>query len=147
MKLTLTLLTATTILVCAQAQSGETKALTPRDLVGVYQITAGEHGGKEIAPKELMVDRVAFTEDAVTVFDKATKKIYAASYKLDGSKTPARIHMVSLEPKKGEAADGLIEKKGDTVRLIYALPGGATPTDFKTHEKQQMFTLKKVAAK
>jgi len=143
----LTLLTAATVLVCAQVRSGETKGLTPRDLVGVYQITAGEHGGKEIPAKELMVDRVAFTEDAVTVFDKSTKKVYAASYKLNGAKTPARIHMVSLEPKKGETADGLIEKKGDTVRLIYALPGGKTPTDFKTHEKQQMFTLKTVTAK
>ena len=147
MKLTSTLLTAVAVLVGAQVRSGETKGLTPRDLVGVYQITAGEHGGKEIPAKELKVDRVAFTEDAVTVFDKATKKVYAASYKLDGTKAPARIHMVSLEPKKGETADGLIEKKGDTVRLIYALPGGKAPTDFKTHEQQQMFTLKKAAAK
>jgi hypothetical protein len=55
--------------------------------------------------------------------------------------------MVSLEPKKGETADGLIERKGDTVTLIYALPGGKAPTEFKTNEKQQMFTLKKVMAK
>src|SRR5579859_7095326 len=106
MKRALTLLTATTILIAAQVRSGETKGLTPRALVGVYQITAGEHGGKEIAAKELMVDRVAIVEDAITVVDKATKKVYAASYKLDGTKKPARIHMVSLEPKKGETADG-----------------------------------------
>ena len=39
-------------------------------------------------------------------------------------------------------AKGLIEKKGDTVKLIYALPGGETPTEFKTKEKQLMFVLK-----
>jgi uncharacterized protein (TIGR03067 family) len=147
MQLTSSLLTAVAILVCVQVRAGETKGLTPRDLVGVYRITAGEHGGKAIPAKELKVDRVAFTEDEVTVLDKATKKVYAASYKLDGAKVPTRIHMVGLEPKKGETADGLIEKKGNMVRLIYALPGGKVPTEFKTSEKQQMFTLKKVTGK
>ena len=37
---------------------------------------------------------------------------------------------------------GLVKKEGDTVTLIYALPGGRPPTDFMTTEKQQMFVLK-----
>ncbi len=46
--------------------------------------------------------------------------------------------------KKGEevTAKGLIEKDGDTVKLIYALPGGEMPTEFKTKEKQLMFVMK-----
>jgi len=39
------------------------------------------------------------------------------------------------------------ERQGDTVTLVYALPVGAAPTEFKTREKQMMFTLKKRQAK
>ena len=47
--------------------------------------------------------------------------------------------------KDGETASttGLIKKEGDTIVLIYALPGGKEPTEFKTKkgDKQQMFWL------
>jgi hypothetical protein len=47
-------------------------------------------------------------------------------------------------PTKGEKARGLIEKRGNTVKLIYALPGGDMPTSFeKTIDKQMMFVLKR----
>ena len=36
----------------------------------------------------------------------------------------------------------MIEKKGDEIRLIYALPGGEEPTEFGTKEKQLMFVMK-----
>ena len=44
----------------------------------------------------------------------------------------------------GGTAEGLIKRDGNTVMLIYALPGGETPTEFKTKEKQQMFTMKRL---
>ena len=144
-KWTVPLMVVAVLLLALRAGAGDGKKLTPHDLVGVYQITAGEHAGKAIPAKELQVDRVSFTEEAITVVDKSAKKVYAATYKLDGAKEPAHIHMVSIEPKKGQAAEGLIRRQGDTVTVIYALPGGAAPTDFKTQEKQQMFTLQKVA--
>jgi hypothetical protein len=52
--------------------------------------------------------------------------------------------MTSLVEKSGgEVARGLIEKKGDSVRLIYSLPTGEIPQEFKTKEKQLMFNMKK----
>ena len=39
-------------------------------------------------------------------------------------------------------AQGLIEKDGDTVKLIYALPGAQAPTEFKTKSKRLMFVMK-----
>jgi hypothetical protein len=48
-----------------------------------------------------------------------------------------------VESSAGEIARGLIQKEGDTVRLVYALPTGETPTGFKTKEKQLMFVMKK----
>jgi hypothetical protein len=43
-------------------------------------------------------------------------------------------------------ADGLIERKGDTITLIYALPGGDLPTEFKTQGRQLMLTLRTLGA-
>ena len=46
----------------------------------------------------------------------------------------------------GEIARGLIQQDKDddnVVRLIYALPTGEIPKEFKTKEKQLMFVMKK----
>ena len=54
---------------------------------------------------------------------------------------------VGLEQKAREFAKGLIEKEDDTVRIIYALPGGDLPTEFRTKDKQLLFVMKKVKLK
>ena len=73
---------------------------------------------------------------------------FGATYTLDTSKSPWVIHMTSTAPTEGQKADGLIEKKGNEIRLIYALPGrgASAPTEFKTQKGQQMFVLKPVNA-
>ena len=51
-----------------------------------------------------------------------------------------------VEGSAGEVARGLIQQDKDddyVVRLVYALPTGETPTEFKTKEKQLMFVMKK----
>ena len=45
---------------------------------------------------------------------------------------------------KGTKAEGLIEIAGESVKLIYSLPEGKAPTEFKTGDKQQMFALLKI---
>ena len=52
--------------------------------------------------------------------------------------------MISTKaPETGVISKGLIEPEGDRIKLIYALPNGQPPTDFKTGERQQMFVLVK----
>ena len=51
---------------------------------------------------------------------------------------------IERPPGEGEVARGLIEKDGETVRLIYALPGGMAPTSFETKAQQLMFVLKNI---
>ena len=48
-----------------------------------------------------------------------------------------------VESSAGEIARGLVKKEGDTLHLIYALPAGEIPAEFKTREKQLMFVMKK----
>ena len=87
---------------------------------------------------------MTFTKDSIVVSDKDKKDIYSATYTLKPATNPCGITMTSrVEKSAGEIARGLIEKQGDTVRLIYALPTGELPAGFKTKEKQLMFVLKK----
>ena len=118
----------------------------PSKLEGTYTIVSGEEGGKPIPEQRIKGSIVKFTADKITATDKDRKEFFAATYKLDTSKTPHRIMMKSTTPKESETT-GLVEKKGETMRIIYALPGGEEPTEFKTKEKQQMFVLKPAPGK
>jgi uncharacterized protein (TIGR03067 family) len=117
----------------------------PMSLAGDYTIVAGEREGQKEPPEHIQGTAVSFTADTVTVTDKDKKETYVATYKIDAAKQPAVITMTEKTgPTKGENARGLIEKNGNMVKLIYALPGGDMPTGFaKTKDKQLMFVLKR----
>lgn len=110
-------------------------------LEGGYTIVSGESDGKPIPAERVKGHVTRFTKDKIVTTDKDKKEVYVAEYKLDDSKKPCVIKMKSTTPKEGEAM-GLIKKEGDTITLIYALPGGKMPDDFKTEEKQNLFVLK-----
>mgnify|MGYP003476877049 CR=1 len=46
-------------------------------------------------------------------------------------------------PETGAIAKGLIEADKNSVKLIYALPHGQPPTDFRAGEQQQMVVMEK----
>ncbi len=125
------------------------KTGAPDELIGAYTIVSGEKYG-EMEPKERIEGTtVRFAEDGIVVLDKEKKEVYAQTYKIDSSSKPWKITMKSkitpYQQKDGDkemTAKGLIEKDGDTVKLIYAIPGGEMPTEFKTKEKQLMFVMK-----
>ncbi len=149
MKPILALALATLGLLGFQAQADDSKNENQAKvgmLVGSYEIVSGEKGGEKTTEDRMKDVRVMIAANAITTFDKDKKMVYAATYKLDTSNTPWKIMMTAtLTPVngKGTKAEGLIKMDGDRVHLIYALPGGVAPTDFKTREKQQMFVLKK----
>jgi uncharacterized protein (TIGR03067 family) len=137
----------TSLAVAQQAESANSKAdktCTPESLVGRYIIVGGEKEGVKEPDERIKGTTVTFSKDTVVVADKDKKEIYSASYKLNATTNPCDITMTSrVESSGGEIARGLIEKAGDTVRLVYALPTGEVPAAFKTKEKQLMFVLKK----
>ena len=121
----------------------------PADLIGAYTIISGEKFGQKEDQERIEGTTVRFAEDGIIVLDKDKKEVYAQTYKIDSSSKPWKIVMKSkITPyqTKGDSketvAHGLIEKDGDTVKLIYALPDGEKPTEFKTKEKQLMFVMK-----
>ena len=129
----------------AQNESAKSEKLTAKKLVGVYSIVSSENGGTKTPEERNRGVQVRFTEEAIVATDPKQKDVYAATYKLDASKSPAEIMMIStLEGSRGTIATGLIEASGDSVRLIYTLPGGnKKPTGFQAKEGEVMVVLKK----
>jgi len=119
----------------------------PSDLIGAYTIVSGEKYGEKEPAERIEGVTVRFAEDAIIVLDKDKKEVYAQTYKIDTKSKPWKIKLKSkitpYSEKTGDSiSEGLIEKDGDTVKLIYAVPGGDTPTEFKTKEKQLLFVMK-----
>jgi len=123
---------------------------------GGYTIVSGERDGKPIPADEIKDALVRFTLGEVVGTDKDRKEFFAATYTLDTKTKPWKIDMKSIAPTKpdvtggapkdGTTATGLVKKDGDMLTIIYALPGGDAPTEFKTKAKQQMFVLRGFAA-
>jgi uncharacterized protein (TIGR03067 family) len=137
-------------------------------LDGTYVLVSGEKEGQAIPKERLDGSMIKITDTTIVGTDKDKKEFYATTYTLDTSKTPWAISMTATAVKKDAAdkdakkdaetgkdlkggekqsAAGIIKVDGDTVTLVYALPGGKTPTEFKAGEKQQMFVLKREGEK
>jgi uncharacterized protein (TIGR03067 family) len=112
-------------------------------LEGQHQVIAGERDGKPMDPNTIKGVTFRFTGDKVTGATKDGKAFLTADYTLDATKTPNVIVMKVTEGSdKGKELRGLVERKEDTIRIIYAGAGAAAPTEFKTKQNQAMYTLK-----
>lgn len=154
-------------LACGVANADDTKTKPADDktrpsdtasLNGSYAIVSGEEEGKAIPKERIDGAMIIFTDKTVAGTDKEKKEFFSATYTLDTSKSPWGITMTNAsrgaapakddkKPAEAMSSTGLIKVDGDTVTIIYALPGGKTPTEFKTGEKQQMFVMKRAEKK
>jgi len=129
-------------LVLATAARGE--SFDTKKLEGTYTIVSGRSDGKPIPADHVKGSVVTFTADTVSGTDKDRKMFFSSTYTIDDSTKPYTLKMVSVSPKKGEKATGVIEIDGDTVKLCYNLPGGEAPRTLDAGEKQHCFVLKKM---
>jgi uncharacterized protein (TIGR03067 family) len=126
----------------------------PTAIDGAFTIVSGERDGAAIPAAEIKDGVVRFAEREIIGRDKNGTAFLAVTYTLDTTKTPWAVAMKAISPEEKEAAgaatpaamSGLVKKDGMTVTLIYALPGGDAPTEFKTKAKQQLLVLKSFAA-
>lgn len=120
--------------------------LTTAMLAGTYTIVSSQTGDEKSPAEEFEGHLVTFTENTIVATDADQKQMYAASFKLNNSKTPATIDMVStMEEHRGAKATGLIQGDGRTVKLIYTVTGEAKPpTKFEPGEDQRLVVLKKI---
>lgn len=116
------------------------------DLTGTYTLVTGKKNG-------VAVDEVAKKAEYTATADRFTIKggefKFVMSYKTDPAATPAEVNLEILEGpdgSKGAKALGIIEVKGDTLKLAYSLDKDKRPKDFDG-KTGFYFELKKEKAK
>lgn len=115
------------------------------ELSGEYRIILGERNGTPIDQKELSDAMITIDDKTITVYDNERKETFVATYTLETKQTPWQITLISTKaPEIGVIAKGLIAANQNSVKLIYALPNGQLPTDFKAGPHQQMFDMVKI---
>lgn len=112
-------------------------------LDGQHQIVAGERAGQPLPEADLKGATFRFAGNKLTGANKDGSEFLVAEYTVDSTKTPCAI---VIKPTAGTNKDkemhGLVERKDNTIRLVYAGPGAEKPTEFKTKENQVMYTLR-----
>jgi uncharacterized protein (TIGR03067 family) len=132
-----------TLSIAGFAKAVEPAATDELKIAGAYNIVGGEKSGEPLPPERVEGHRIVITGDRIIATDAKDQETYVATYVLDTSVTPHTILMTSVKPQAGETAMGLVKKENDRLLLIYSLPGGDRPMDFKTQDKQHLFILEK----
>jgi uncharacterized protein (TIGR03067 family) len=129
--------------VCAgltvQAQD---KADAPK-LEGKYTLVSGKKNGTAVTDEMSKKAEYIFEKDKIII--KGGDGQFVMSYKLDPKATPIGIDMEIVEgPEgtKGSKAEGIVELKGDELKLAYSMDAGKRPKDFSGKEGH-LFVFKK----
>ena len=119
----------------------EKKGDAPK-LEGKYTLTGGKKDGAEVG-EDAKKGEYSFTAEKVTI--KGMDLTFVMGYKLDPKTTPVNIDMEILEgPEgaKGTKAVGIVEVKGDVLKLAYSTDKDKRPKNFEGKEGF-MFEFKK----
>jgi uncharacterized protein (TIGR03067 family) len=112
-------------------------------LDGQHAIVAMERNGKADEEAVFKGATIRFTDDKLVAANKDGTEFLTADFTLNADKAPCAIVLKATSgSNKGKELQGLIERKDNTIRLIFAHPGGDRPTEFKTKENQVMYTLR-----
>ena len=101
------------------------------DLSGKYTVVGGKKNGANLDEKAKKAKYTA-TADSFTIEGGDVK--YVFGYKLKAGTSPVEIDMAVAEgPEgtKGIVAVGIVEVKGDTLKLAYSLDKEKRPKDFE----------------
>jgi uncharacterized protein (TIGR03067 family) len=111
-------------------------------LEGQHAIVAKEQDGAALNEADFKGATIRFTDGKLVGANKDGTEFLTADYTIDSSKKPCAIVLkVTSGSNKGRELQGMIERKDNTIRLVFAYPGGDQPTEFKTKDKQVMYTL------
>jgi uncharacterized protein (TIGR03067 family) len=135
---------AVVVLAPLTAADKDDAKLDPTKLIGTWSYVSGEEDGKKKTADDLKNGFVEITKD--TIMLKSSDETYVIKYTLDTKKTPVHISMEITKGPQGEGskAEGILELKGDELKLCYASMGGDAPKEFSAKEgsKFHLFVLK-----
>lgn len=138
---------AVAIAMVAPAFAEDDKKLIAFDatkLVGDWTISAGKKMGKDLGD-DAKKGTYTFGKDMITL-KEGDKVSFAFSYTIEAKTTPMSIDMeikeAPMEGLKGSKAKGILELKGDELKLTYDGTGGERPKKFDD-DNAFSFTLKR----
>jgi uncharacterized protein (TIGR03067 family) len=113
-------------------------------LVGTWKYVSGVKDGKKLDAADFKGQTVTITKETFTLKSKDTfvmKYVVDAKNKLIGIK----FEITESPFGAGAKAEGIIELKGDELKICYAPLGGGAPKTFESKEGSQyhLFVLKK----
>ena len=87
-----------------------------------------------------------FADGKVNIQESKREKPEEAGYTIDMTKKPATIDIRPENGPKEKVVEGIIELKGDTLKLCFRHDGGERPTEFKGDAAKgvMLITLKRV---
>jgi len=143
-KCLLTLGLAAFVLAPLTAADKDEAKFDPAKLVGTWTYVSAVEDGKKKTADDLKMGTVEITKDTITL--KGPDASYVIKYTLDTKKTPVHVSMEITKGPQGEGskAEGILELKGDELKLCYPPMDGDTPKDFDAKEgsKLHSFVLK-----
>lgn len=102
-------------------------------MAGTWRVESAEAGGKNIASDDLKEIVVTISGDHYEL--KTKDGMDAGTIKLDETQKPKTMDATDTEGLDvGKVLKAIYELSGDTMRVCYALDGGARPTEFATRE-------------
>ena len=100
------------------------------ELRGVWQATAVTVSGQEIPRAEIGLLQLTLTRTRFTT-SRGEETLFDSSYTADPTTSPMQIEMVgSGGDFEGQAALGIYDLEGETLRICYAMPGFGRPREF-----------------
>ena len=115
---------------------------------GRWSATIAETNGKPASDELLNLKLVLVVEGDTYRVLSNDKVLSAGKLKLDSSKTPRAMDATNTEgPLKGVVQQAIYQIKGDTMNAVFAKPGTARPTEFKTKEGSEQSLIRYERAK
>jgi uncharacterized protein (TIGR03067 family) len=104
------------------------------DLSGKYTLVSGKKNGSDVDEK---TKKATYTITADTITIAGGDQKFVISYKVKPGTTPVEIDMSIAEGpdgSKGATAVGILEQKGDTLKIAYTLDKDKRPKNFEGKE-------------
>lgn len=113
------------------------------DIEGNHAITAVERDGKPFDESQYRGATMRLSAGKVVGTNADGSKFLSADFVLNPIRQPCTVVLKLNEgPNTGLELRGMIDRKGDTIRMVLANAGADRPTEFRTKLNQTMFTMK-----
>ena len=113
-------------------------------MVGTWTYESGEKNGEKLDKDHFKDSKVVVTKETITLEGPQGK--FVIKYTLDTKKNPVGLSMTMTESPfgAGAMAQGIVELKGDELKICYAAEGEA-PKKFEAKEgsNHHLFVLKR----